>query len=56
MTRKKFLTGQNMDEDAIRTRIDSCMVGGILTPYSCQYWALLPDLFPELDMVDGVAI
>ena len=55
MTRKKFLTGQNMEEDAICARIDSCMVGGVLTPYSCQCWALLLDLFPKLDMVDGVA-
>ena len=56
MIREKFLTGQNMDEDAICARIDSCMVGGVLTPYSCQCWALLLDLFPKLDMVDGVAI
>ena len=56
MTRKKFLTGQNMDEDAISARIDLCMVGSVLTPYSCQYWALFPDFSPELEMVDGVAI
>ena len=47
--------GQNMDEDAMRARIDSCLVDDTLMPYSCQDWAVLPNPFPELEMVDGVA-
>ena len=47
--------GQNMDEDAMRARIDSCLVDDTLMPYSCQDWAVLPNPFPELETVDGVA-
>ena len=46
--------GQHMDETAMRARIDSCLVDDALMSGDCQDWAVLPNPFPELEMVDGV--
>ena len=43
-----------MDETAMRARIDSYLVDDALMSKDCQDWAVLPNPFPELEMVDGV--
>lgn len=45
--------GQHMDETAMRARIDSCLVDDALMSGDCQDWAVLPNPFPELEMVYG---
>ena len=46
--------GQQMDETALRTRIDACLLDDALASRDSQDWAELPNPFPELEMVEGV--
>ena len=45
--------GQEMDETALRARIDACLLDDALASLDSQDWAELPNPFPELEMVEG---
>ncbi len=45
--------GQEMDETALRARIDACLLDDALASRDSQDWAELPNPFPELEMVEG---
>ena len=44
--------GQEMDETALRARIDACLLDDALASRDSQDWAELPNPFPELEMVE----
>ena len=45
--------GQEMDETALRARIDACLLDDALASRDSQDWAELPNPFPELEMVEA---
>ena len=45
--------GQQMDEAALRARLDACLLDDALASRDSQDWAELPNPFPELEMVEG---
>ena len=47
--------GQRIDETALRTRIDACLLDDALASRDSKDWTELPNPFPMLEMVDGVA-
>ena len=47
--------GQQMDEAAVRTRLDACLLDDALAAADSRFWAGCPNPFPELGMVEEVA-
>ena len=47
--------GQQMDEAAIRARLDACLLDDSLAAADSRLWAGRPNPFPEIPMVEQVA-
>ena len=47
--------GQNIDEGAIRVRLDECLLDPLLAAADSKAWTELPNPFPELQMAGGAA-
>ena len=45
--------GQQMDEAALRARLDACLLDDALASRDSRDWAGLPNPFPELEMAEG---
>ena len=47
--------GQQMDEAAVRARLDACLLDDSLAAADSRFWAGRPNPFPEIPVVEQVA-